>query len=171
MATPGWVSRFLWYLARAARRKFGFCNRVARTTEKILSNAILGQPFCLVSGARSVKKILLCNLVARTTEKILSNARLGHPFSLLSGARSAEQILALLWCRKNAKEQRSSCKKTKVERSAESSLDFFVANPISETTFFLYVKLLISLLNIAIFRLGENFSKNSSRTQFLALYT
>ena len=29
-----WVTRFLWYLARAARRKFCFCNPSARSAEK-----------------------------------------------------------------------------------------------------------------------------------------
>ena len=35
---------------------------------------------------------------------------------------------------------------------------FFCKNPITDATFFLYIKLLISLLNGALFRLGENFS-------------
>ena len=40
-ATLDWVTRFLWYLARAARRKFGFCNPGASRAEKISRNAKL----------------------------------------------------------------------------------------------------------------------------------
>ena len=34
LTTLDWVTRFLWYLARAARRKFCFCNPSARSAEK-----------------------------------------------------------------------------------------------------------------------------------------
>ena len=34
MVRSDWVTRFLWYLARAARRKFCFCNPSARSAEK-----------------------------------------------------------------------------------------------------------------------------------------
>ena len=44
------VTCFLCYLARAARRKFYFCNPGARSAEKMLCNARLGHPFSLISG-------------------------------------------------------------------------------------------------------------------------
>ena len=50
LTTLDWVTRFLWYLARAARRKIYFCNPGARSAEKIFWNARLGHPFSLVSG-------------------------------------------------------------------------------------------------------------------------
>ena len=45
---------------------------------------------------------------------------------------------------------------------------FFYENPNPETTFFVYVKLLISLLNGALFRLGENFSVRGYGARFSA---
>ena len=47
-------------------------------------------------------------------------------------------------------------------------LVFFYENPNPETTFFVYVKLLISLLNGALFRLGENFSVRGYGAKFWA---
>ena len=45
---------------------------------------------------------------------------------------------------------------------------FFCENPITEPTFFLYIKLLISLLNGAFFRLGKNFSVRGHGAKFWA---
>ena len=45
---------------------------------------------------------------------------------------------------------------------------FFYENPNPDATFFVYVKLLISLLNIEFFRLGENFSLRDHGAIFLA---
>ena len=45
---------------------------------------------------------------------------------------------------------------------------FFCKNPITDPTFFLYIKLLISLLNGALFRLGENFSVRGYGAKFWA---
>ena len=44
----------------------------------------------------------------------------------------------------------------------------FYENPNPGTIFFVYVKLLISLLNGALFRLGENFSVRGYGARFLA---
>ena len=45
---------------------------------------------------------------------------------------------------------------------------FFCENPNPEANFFVYVKLLISLLNGALFRLGENFSVRGYGARFFA---
>ena len=45
---------------------------------------------------------------------------------------------------------------------------FFYKNPITDPTFFLYIKLLISLLNVALFRLGETFSVRGHGAKFWA---
>ena len=47
-------------------------------------------------------------------------------------------------------------------------LEFFYENPNPGAIFFVYVKLLISLLNGALFRLGENFSVRPYGARFLA---
>ena len=47
-------------------------------------------------------------------------------------------------------------------------LVFFYENPNPETTFFVYWKLLISLLNGAFFRLGDNFSVRDDGAKFSA---
>ena len=47
-------------------------------------------------------------------------------------------------------------------------LVFFYENPNPWTLFFVYVKLLISLLNGALFRLGENFSVRGHGAKFWA---
>ena len=49
-------------------------------------------------------------------------------------------------------------------------LVFFYENPNPGTTFFVYWKLLISLLNGAFFRLGENFSVRGNGARFLAAF-
>ena len=49
-------------------------------------------------------------------------------------------------------------------------LVFFYENPNPGTLFFVYVKLLISLLNGALFRLGENFSVRGHGAKFLAAF-
>ena len=45
---------------------------------------------------------------------------------------------------------------------------FFYENPNPEAIFFVYVKLLISLLNGALFRLGKNFSVRGRGAKFWA---
>ena len=94
LQTLDWVTRFLWYLARAARRKFCFCNPGARSAEK--NFATLGWVtrilWYLARAARSAKKILLLQPWRAQRGENFCNARLGHPFSLVSGARSAEKI-------------------------------------------------------------------------------
>ena len=45
---------------------------------------------------------------------------------------------------------------------------FFCKNPITDPTFFLYIKLLISSLNSAFVRLGKNFSVRGHGAKFLA---
>ena len=108
LAVLDWVTRFLWHLARAAQRKFCFCNPSARSAEKNFASD-----------------------------------------------EFAENTMV---------ERRKACKKY--------FSVFFYENPIPKATFFLYVKLLISLLNGALFRLGENFSvrghgaKNLQTTQW-----
>ena len=57
-------------------------------------------------------------------------------------------------------ERRKACKKY--------FLVFFYENPNPGATFFVYVKLLISLLNGAFFRLGENFSVRGYGARFFA---
>ena len=49
----------------------------------------------MVSGARSVEKILLLQPRRAQRGEKFFNAGLGHPFSLVSGARSAGKILLL----------------------------------------------------------------------------
>ena len=49
-------------------------------------------------------------------------------------------------------------------------LVFFYENPNPKATFFVYVKLLISLLNGAFFRLGENFSVRGYGARFWATH-
>ena len=58
-------------------------------------NARLGHLFSLVTGARSVEKILLLQPWRAQRKEKFCNARLGYPFSLVSAARSAEKILLL----------------------------------------------------------------------------
>ena len=53
-------------------------------------------------------------------------------------------------------------------RKKHFSVFFFCENPITEPTFFLYIKLLISLLNGAFFRIGKNFSVRGHGARFLA---
>ena len=57
-------------------------------------------------------------------------------------------------------ERRKACKKY--------FLVFFYENPNPGAIFFVYVKLLISLLNGALFRLGENFSVRGYGARFFA---
>ena len=57
-------------------------------------------------------------------------------------------------------ERRKACKKY--------FLVFFYENPNPDPIFFVYVKLLISLLNGALFRLGENFSVRGYGAKFWA---
>ena len=57
-------------------------------------------------------------------------------------------------------ERRKACKKY--------FLVFFYENPNPDPIFFVYVKLLISLLNGALFRLGENFSVRGHGAKFSA---
>ena len=104
MQTLDWVTRFLWYLARAARRKFCFCNPSARSAEKNFASD-----------------------------------------------EFAENTMV---------ERRKACKKY--------FSVFFYENPNPGAIFFVYVKLLISLLNGALFRLGENFSVRGHGAKFLA---
>ena len=59
-------------------------------------------------------------------------------------------------------ERRKACKKY--------FLVFFYENPNPDPIFFVYVKLLISLLNGALFRLGENFSVRGHGARFLATF-
>ena len=101
-----WVIHFLWYLARAARRKFYFCNL----------------------GARSV------DLSYHWVSADLKNTKVEPCICTKHNARATKSLQKVFFG------------------------IFFCKNPNPKTTFFLYVKLLISLLNGALFRLGENFS-------------
>ena len=116
LTTLDWVTRFLWYLARAARRKFYFCNL----------------------GARSV------DLSYHWVSADLKNTKV-------------EPCI----CRKH------NGRATKNLQKVFFSILFF-ENPNPDPIFFVYVKLLISLLNIAFFRLGENFSVRDDGAKFSA---
>ena len=104
MTTLDWVTCFLWYLARAARRKFYFCNLGARSVD---------MSYHWVSADLNTKV-----------------------------------------------ERRKTCKKYFRNTMLE--------NPNPDATFFAYVKLLISLLNGAFFRLGDNFSVRGYGAKFWA---
>ena len=129
-----WVTCFHCYLARAARRKFCFCNPSARSAGKNFATLV------------------------QVTRFLWYLEMLGQHWVSADG--------------KNTKVERFICRKH--NGRAKKSLQkvffgiFFCKNPITDPTFFLYIKLLISLLNVAFFRLGENFSLRSYGAKFSA---
>ena len=64
LTTLDWVTRFLWYLARAARRKFYFCNLGARSVDLSyhwvsadLKNTKVEPCICTKHNARATKNL------------------------------------------------------------------------------------------------------------------
>ena len=128
------VTRFLWFLGRAARRKFCFCNPSARSAEK--NFATLDQ----------------------VTRFLWYLEMLGQHWVSADGKKHEGRAIHL------QKKQWSS-----EDKLAKSIFRyFFCKNPITEPTFFLYIKLLISLLNGAFFRLGKNFLVRGHGAKFSA---
>ena len=103
MTTLDWVTRFLWHLARAARRKVCFCNPGARSAKK--NFATLDWVTCylwhLARAAR--RKICFCNPSARSAEKNFA---------------TLDQVTRFLWYLEMLGQHWVSAdgKKTKVER-------------------------------------------------------
>ena len=79
LTTLDWVTRFLWYVARAARRKFYFCNLGARSVDLSyhwvsadLKNKKVAPCICRKHNGRATKNLqkvfYFCNLGARSVD-------------------------------------------------------------------------------------------------------
>jgi hypothetical protein len=79
LTTLDWVTRFLWYVARAARRKFYFCNLGARSVDLSyhwvsadLKNKKVAPCICRKHNGRATKNLqkvfYFCNLGALCTD-------------------------------------------------------------------------------------------------------
>ena len=69
MQTLDWVTRFLWYLARAARRKFCFGNPRARSAEKNFATVDRVTRFLWLLARAARRKFCFCKTGARSAEK------------------------------------------------------------------------------------------------------
>ena len=63
-----WVTRFLWYLARAARRKFCFGNPRARSAEKNFATVDRVTRFLWLLARAARRKFCFCKTGARSAE-------------------------------------------------------------------------------------------------------
>ena len=99
LATLEWVTRFVWYMARTARKMFLHY----QTDHQIVSRTCKSRQFT-VSGARGAEKMLLVQAWRAQREENFDNAKLGHQFFLVAGARSAKKIWLLQPWRAQRKE-------------------------------------------------------------------
>ena len=125
LTTLDWVTRFLWYVARAARRKFYFCNLGARSVDLSyhwvsadLKNKKVAPCICRKHNGRATKNLqkvfYFCNLGALCTDLSYHwvsadlkntkvepcicrkhNGRATKNLQKVFSARSAEKILLL----------------------------------------------------------------------------